>query len=387
MPGSSTIVSNPLHVAYVRWRLRARVVAVARSQVRDTRAAVGIMRELREKRKAYLGGSAPTKFAKIAGRYYSTLVAPGWPGPSLDRMIATEIDRARNRERSLRPIRVAFVSVTKKCPLNCEHCYDWHNLNKKDVLSLDDLCSVVDILQHRGVSQIFLSGGEPLVRFDDVVELLRAARDGTDVWLLTSGFHLTPEKARRLRESGLTGVSVSVDHFDEQAHNHFRGLDDSFRWATAALRNARAVGLVTAASICLRQDFVTRDNLFDYAAMVRDLGAAFIQILEPRAVGRYEGENVSLSPEQLAVVDDFYLTVNFDREYRTWPIVAYHGHQQRKVGCSGAGDRYLYVDADGRMHACPFCQHDFGSVLEDGIESSIEEMRQAGCMSFEATTV
>jgi hypothetical protein len=65
------------------------------------------------------------------------------------------------------------------------------------------------------------------------------------------------------------------------------------------------------------------------------------------------------------------------------PIVVYYGYRQRRIGCAGAGSRYLYVDTDGFMNSCPFCRNKTTHVLRGGIEESLSAMKEKGCGKFE----
>jgi MoaA/NifB/PqqE/SkfB family radical SAM enzyme len=293
-----------------------------------------------------------------------------------------EIARIEPYRRQPAGLHSVYMAITKKCPLACEHCFEWDNLNKKEKLSRADIVEMVRRFQAEGVAQIHFSGGEPMLRVADMEEAIRSAQPGTDFWVITSGYHFTAENALRLKRAGLTGVSVSLDHYQPDAHNRFRGLDGAFRDATEAVVHAHQAGLVVNLSVCTTKEFTTWDNLMEYAALAKKLGVTFIQLLEPRAVGHYAGRDVSLSPEQEALLFRFYETLNGDPAYKGWPIVAFHGYHQRRVGCSGAGQRFLYTDTDGDLHACPFCQRKAGNALIAPLSESIVKLRAGGCHVF-----
>ena len=50
----------------------------------------------------------------------------------------------------------------------------------------------------RGVAQLLFSGGEPLERFDELLELTASASAESDIWILSSGMGLTAGRAARL---------------------------------------------------------------------------------------------------------------------------------------------------------------------------------------------
>jgi hypothetical protein len=132
-------------------------------------------------------------------------------------------------------------------------------------------------------------------------------------------------------------------------------------------------------SLCATKAFVTDENLMQYARLASRLGAAFIQLLEPRAVGHYAGQPVGLPVAQQKMLEDFYLKLNYNRAYQHLPLVVYYDYQRRRAGCAAAADRHVYVDTDGQLHACPFCQKPAGTALESDIKNTLHKLRQLGC--------
>jgi MoaA/NifB/PqqE/SkfB family radical SAM enzyme len=177
--------------------------------------------------------------------------------------------------------------------------------------------------------------------------LLRSAQEASDCWVLSSGHNLTLENALRLKRSGATGVVISLDHFDAAAHNVFRGSSGAFENAMHAAKNAHAAKLITAFSVCVTRSFVTEENLMRYARLAKDCGVSFVQLLEPKPVGHYETKNVLLTKEQTALLDKFYLDINFKKQFHDYPLFIYHGYYQRKIGCMSAGNWGLYIDSAG----------------------------------------
>ena len=338
--------------------------------------------QIEELKRTYYGDLKVRKIARVAGRYYREYQTPGWPGAAYDAYVATTVNRLVPFRGDAETLNLVFLAITKKCPLACDHCFEWDALNQKETLTRAHIREMVAAFQARHVSQIFFSGGEPMLRVNDLVAVVAAARPGTDFWVITSGFNFTRENAGRLKQAGFTGVTISLDHHEADRHNAFRGSPQAYQHAVQAATYAQEAGLVVNLSLCATQEFTTAANLLAYARLARQLGVTFIQILEPRAVGHYAGRAVDLSPAQLALLEDFYVQLNFGPDYPDWPMVHYYGYHQRRMGCSGAADRFLYVDTDGDLHACPFCQKKSGSALCGSLEESLDAMQTRGCHAF-----
>ncbi|MCW3104795.1 MAG: radical protein [Bacteroidetes bacterium] len=327
------------------------------------------------------------KLAEVDGRFFFNINNNGWPAKHFNRLFEIEARIIVRKDVSnFENLRMVLIGLTKKCPLKCEHCYEWNELNKKETLSLSDHRKILQKFQDAGISQFQFGGGEPMTRVHDLIELLSTAKKSADFWISTSGFNFTEENAFKLKKAGLTGVAISLDHFDPALHNVFRGYKDAYHWVEQAAVNAHKAKLVTAFSICVTRSFCTESNLLQYMLLAKKLGASFVQFLEPRSVGNYEGKDVSLHPEHEKMLEDFYFKMNNDPAFRDMPIVIYHGYRQRLIGCAGAGSRYLYVDTDGYMTSCPFCRNKTTHVLDEGVEESILKMKAEGCGKFEILT-
>ena len=211
---------------------------------------------------------------------------------------------------------------------------------------------------------------------------MNSAKKGTEFWILTSGLKLTDENAKKLKSAGLNGVMISLDHFDPEKHNNFRGFKEAYYWVQNGVQNAINNKLVVALSLCVTKDFSTHENLMTYAKLARKMGVSFIQILEPKAVGHYLGKDISLSNEQIGLLEKFYLDMNYDPKYKNYPLISYHGYYQRHQRCFGAGNRSFYVDTDGDINACPFCQTKTGNVLDTDFDKSILHLQNSGCPQF-----
>ena len=340
----------------IRYRVRLHIFMIALYSYASVAKAVKAMKGFMQMKKDVWGFKGNLKMVEVDGKFYFSLYAPGFPSSIFNNYIRGELNRVVPIKKKTNPLSFIFFAITRKCPLQCEHCFEWDNLNQKETFTLEELEQVVKKFQRDGISQFHLSGGEPLVRVKDLEALIAHADKKSEFWILTSGFHLTAESAKRLKKAGATGVVISLDHVDAEAHNAFRGFDQAYQWVLKAVQNAKAQKLVVALTVCATRSFTTWDNLMAYVNLARSLGVSFVQVLEPKPVGHYQGKQVQLSPEQLKMLEDFYTTLNYDPQYKDYPIILYHGFHQRRIGCFSAGNRNLYIDAAGYVNSCPFCQ-------------------------------
>ena len=91
----------------------------------------------------------------INGKYHIGLYTPGWNSKVYKRFIASQINDFKPVNKgTINRFNNVFFAITKKCALQCEHCFEWDNLNKKETLTDSELKRIVQKFQCKGVSQI-----------------------------------------------------------------------------------------------------------------------------------------------------------------------------------------------------------------------------------------
>ena len=137
-----------------------------------------------------------------------------------------------------RPYVVSW-NLTYRCNLACEHCYldagakplvDTDNFADRSELGTEECFRVIDeIAAFAPECVTILTGGEPLLR-RDILEIVRRAAE-RELWVVvgTNGVRITENLARRLAESGVRGLSLSLDALDPDRHDHFRKVRGAWR--------------------------------------------------------------------------------------------------------------------------------------------------------------
>src|SRR5262245_10575136 len=137
-------------------------------------------------------------------------------------------------------------NLTQRCNLHCAHCYMSASAHAETAHELSTVeCQRVmdDIAQVNPEVLLILTGGEPLIR-QDIFDLASYASDkGFTVVLGTNGVLLREPEARRMRQSGIRGASISLDSVDAKRHNAFRRLPGAWQGAVRATKILQAEGL------------------------------------------------------------------------------------------------------------------------------------------------
>ena len=382
VPGKKTQTSNITGsmVKLIRFLIWLNIFFVAIKKFVNPIIALKKLKKLKRLRNQYRNQQVLPKFYKSGNRYFVNYNTPGWPSVAFNRYVRHALNRfAHHRHASLNTL---VFAITKKCGFQCEHCCEWLNLNKPETLSKEELLLIIHRYHQMGIAQAQLSGGEPLNRLHDIYYLLDNSPKGIDFWLYTTGYSMTMEKAMQLKQHGLTGITISLDHFEEQKHDAFRGVKNSWNKALTAAHYGHEAGLCVCFSICATKEFISKQNLERYMELARSNNVAFIQILEPKAVGHYSGRDVTLKQQHIEVLENFYQAYNYNNTYAKYPTISYHGYNSRRLGCSGSAVDYVYVDTDGDVHSCPFCQRKLFSAFDDDLTAKTLEMKTSGCTIY-----
>jgi 12,18-didecarboxysiroheme deacetylase len=164
---------------------------------------------------------------------------------------------------------VVVWNMTRRCNLKCVHCYAQAlEEDGKDAISTERGKEIINDLAAFGAPVMLFSGGEPLVR-KDLVELAHhAVGKGMRAVISTNGTLITKEKAKELKEVGLSYVGISLDG-GEEVHDKFRAVPGSFKKALQGIENCQAEGLKVGLRFTINKRNVAEvPKLFE---LVRDL--------------------------------------------------------------------------------------------------------------------
>ena len=138
---------------------------------------------------------------------------------------------------------VVVWNMTRRCNLKCVHCYaQSEDIDYDNELTHEQSLAMMDDLADFGVPVMLFSGGEPLIHPRLVEYAQYAVSKGMRAVISTNGTLITKEKAKQLKEVGLSYVGISLDGL-EKTHDMFRGVPGSFKKAMRAVENCQEAGI------------------------------------------------------------------------------------------------------------------------------------------------
>jgi cyclic pyranopterin phosphate synthase len=168
----------------------------------------------------------------------------------------------------LRPINYLRISVTDRCNLRCIYCMPPEGIAlmpHSDILTYEEIFTLVKAAADLGIDRVRLTGGEPLVRSGlvDLVRMIAGIKTINDLSLTTNGT-LLAKYAADLKEAGLMRVNVSLDTLKPERFRQITRcgeLEDTLK----GIAVANKVGLTPVKINMVVMAGVNDDEILDFA--------------------------------------------------------------------------------------------------------------------------
>ena len=290
-----------------------------------------------------------------------------------------------------RRIESVRISVTDKCNFRCTYCMPAEGLiwlKRDEVLSFEEIERLARVLAAMGVSEVRLTGGEPLIR-RDLPELVRmlAAIPGVDDLSLTTNGILLDRLAGPLVEAGLRRLNVSLDSLN---HTRFAEITrrDALDRVLAGLEEAERYPELRPIKVnCVAVKGFTEEEVPALAELARrkPYVVRFIEFMPLDADEAWRTDQVLTGAEIRALVEAEHgplveLPAKASSTAKRYAFADGKGelgfvNPVSEPFCS-ACDR-IRVTADGQLRTCLFSRRewDLKTPLRDG--SSDEELAAA----------
>jgi cyclic pyranopterin phosphate synthase len=292
-----------------------------------------------------------------------------------------------------RPIRDLRISVTDRCNFRCAYCmpksvfgHEYRFMDRKELLTFEELERVARAFAALGVEKIRLTGGEPLLRkeLEQLVGRLSAI-DGLDLTLTTNA-SLLARKAQALRDAGLDRINVSLDSLDDAVFMAMNDVDFPVARVLDGIEAAAAVGLPVKVNAVVKRG-VNDVGVVDMARYFRGTGHT-LRFIEYMDVGTTNGWRLDDVVPAREIVD------RIDAVFPLEPVdAAYRGEvAQRWRYKDGAGEIGVItsvtqpfcgdctrarISAEGKLYTCLFAVRgtDLRALLRSG--ATDEELEAA----------
>ena len=286
------------------------------------------------------------------------------------------------------PIKVG-LQLTNKCNLDCRFCYfrdDAHQHGQ--VLSTQEIYTVIDDLKKMNISILALTGGEPLLREDFADVYMALKRKGLLVSVFTTAQILTEDHLRLFRQYPPRDIEITVYGVTRETYERVTRRPGSFDAFRSGLDRLLESGVkVRLKAMALRSNV---HELPEIARFCRERTKDFFRF-DPLLHLRFDGDSARneeirserLPPEEIVALEradqDRFQSLEKNCGKLIMPELAHTGCDH--LFHCGAGNGSFNVSYDGLFRLCsslwdPECVYDLrkGS-LADAWQNFVPKVR------------
>jgi radical SAM enzyme (rSAM/lipoprotein system) len=283
----------------------------------------------------------------------------------------------KSSEAVVHELNYLFWECTIRCNMSCLHCgSDCSRDTTTPDMPLPHFLNVLDTIAISATPSkivIAITGGEPLIRADLAEAGLEITKRGFPWGMVTNGYLLTREKMNDLLDAGIGSMAISLDGL-EADHNWFRGNEQSFKRAIAAIghaagsnKNEFIFDIVTCVN---KRNFKDLEKI---KSILIDNGVKKWRLVSIFPKGRaQDNPELKLTGEQLRQTLDFIkLTRDEGKIIASYGCEGFLGGYEMETRdfpfyCR-AGIGIGSVLVDGSISACPSLRADYiqGSIYKD----------------------
>ena len=270
------------------------------------------------------------------------------------------------RPKQLPTITTMTLNLTYICNLRCDYCFEGTSTSKQRSMKSEIAFLAIDLFVEQlkgGMGKIILTGGEPLIEKDLVVELIKYAKQRNICFLIkTNATLLTPELTSFFVGEKNVKLQVSLDGDEETTNMHRKDMHGKgcYEKVFDTLKNIRKsfpdyYSSITVNSVVTKE---TAERLSRNIEMFESIGI--------KKYGFKPAMESVLSLDEIArkkYVCDYY-----------WPALQ-KGANQKEDNCCGIGYEHICIDYDGKIYPCyRLCGRDeyiIGDIIENGLDIKV----------------
>ncbi|MCP3659870.1 MAG: radical SAM protein [Bacteroidetes bacterium] len=310
------------------------------------------------------------KVVKILNTYKLQLYLPAYPSKAFFYALQSKLLR-----KIPGPVSTVF-SMTKACSYKCPHCYQRNDKGRD--LDENKLEETLLKIRDKGVAFFNIEGGEPFIRFDRLLKLIKKLDDRSEIWINTTGAHSTKDKLLELKRNNVFGFMVSIHSADSTTHDNFTRIKGAFDVACDFIKICKDIGFAIAINSVLSEEELKQGKLKDLMNLAKGLNTDYVQLIHPKPSGGWLHKKEEMQKEEkfITKVEKEHIKYNSSK-MSEYPSLSAQVFEERKegLGCTaGAIDRF-YINANGEVQPCEFLNISFGNVNDEEFEVIYDRMR------------
>lgn len=245
---------------------------------------------------------------------------------------------------------IILLDPTSACNLKCKGCWSAEYGHKFN-LSYEELDSIVTQGVELGTHLYMFTGGEPLIRKNDILKLCRKHPNCT--FLAYTNATLVDQKfCDDMKEVGNLALAISIEGSEET--NDYRRGNGAYETSIKALDLLQKNGCLYGISVCYTAkniDEVTSDEFLD---LMISKGVKFGLYFNYMPVGTNADVELIPSPEQRTFMYNWLKKVRNSKTGKPMFVMDFQNDGEYVGGCIAGGRNYFHINSAGDMEPCVF---------------------------------
>jgi len=194
-----------------------------------------------------------------------------------------------------------LLEPTRRCNLECKHCYRIEDTNREEI-PLQRIIDLIPELRQSGCLFLTISGGEPLLH-PDFLKICRQAHSlNMAISIFTNGTLITELLVKQLAQLNIVDIHLSIYGATPATHDDITRREDSYNKTINAALMLKRYGL----SVRFKY-IMMKNNIREYKDMLglakqMDIPYDIDPIITPRDDGDMTPTTFSLSDEDLNLI-------------------------------------------------------------------------------------
>lgn len=253
-----------------------------------------------------------------------------------------------------------LLDPTSACNLHCTGCWAAEYGNKLN-LTFDEIDSIITQGKELGVYIYIYTGGEPLVRKDDLIALCRKHND-CQFLCFTNGTLLDESFADSMLSVRNFIPAISVEGF-ESATDGRRG-PGTYGKVVEAMSLLKRKKLPFGISCCYTSQNFESISSGEYFDQMVEWGASFVWYFHYMPIGNDAAPELLPTPKQRELM---YHRIRQARREKPIFAMDFQNDGEFVGGCIAGGRRYFHINANGDCDPCVFIHYSNANIRDMGL--------------------
>jgi MoaA/NifB/PqqE/SkfB family radical SAM enzyme len=306
---------------------------------------------------------------------------------------------SRIHENEFRPV-LCYLYTEWRCNIDCHYCFQYNN--DLPGMDLETAKSSVDWLKSIGCRVLSLMGGEPLLRKDFVLEIIRyGSENGFFTYLPTNGVLMDKDFIDEVGRAGVAAVNLAVDCVAPRKGlpKALLNIEPQFRYLVA---QQKKYGYIVFLNINICRNNIKDAKLLTEIAHQNRIGTDYHLNEPPHSIVNVDHYNhqedmLSIGPDQYDEVDRL-LDWLIEKQKQGWPMVnsiaQLKAFKERMRGHMAlwdcrAGHNGALIRPDGSLSPCfdlITYEHDWGRIWEPMFDQEELQTVKQKCLPLCSST-